>query len=167
MVLLTGCRPIRERTRSPSVTHVSILSIPAPTTLRATVQGFTIQGRLAHSSRRNAFIIFRARVWLGPFTASLTVTAVFAYRRYYTCTAPPDGTLTRWKRALQGAPSSLLASGAAEDLAAQYGLWLLTAIRPNGYIWGGLTSQNRSGTSTFYGYDSQGSVRILANSAGG
>ena len=101
---MTGCRPIRERTRSPSVTHVSILSIPAPSTLRATVQGFTIQGRLAHSSRRNAFIIFRARVWLGPFTASLTVTAVFAYRRYYTCTAPPDGTLTRWKRALQGAP---------------------------------------------------------------
>ncbi len=32
--------------------------------------------------------------------------------------------------------------------------------------WGGLTSQNRSGTSSFYGYDSQGSVRILTNSAG-
>src|SRR5580704_10740517 len=54
----------------------------------------------AHPSRRNAFIIFRARVWLGPFTASLTVTAVFAYRRYYLCTAPPGGTSTRWTRAL-------------------------------------------------------------------
>ncbi len=32
--------------------------------------------------------------------------------------------------------------------------------------WGGLTSQNRSGTSSFYGYDSQGSVCILTNSAG-
>src|SRR5580700_229476 len=108
MVLLTGCRPVRERTRSPSVTHVSIPSIPAPTTLRAAVRGFTFEGRLAHPSRRNAFIIFRARVWLGPFTASLTVTAVSAYRRYYTCTAPPGGTLTRWTRALQGAPASLV-----------------------------------------------------------
>ena len=32
--------------------------------------------------------------------------------------------------------------------------------------WGGLTSQNRNGVSSFYGYDSQGSVRILTNSAG-
>ena len=42
----------------------------------------------------------------------------------------------------------------------------MEAIRPNAYIWGGLTSQNRSGVSSFYGYDSQGSVRILTNSAG-
>jgi hypothetical protein len=42
----------------------------------------------------------------------------------------------------------------------------MEAIRPNAYIWGGLTSQNRSGGSSFYGYDSEGSVRILTNSAG-
>ena len=42
----------------------------------------------------------------------------------------------------------------------------MEAIGPNAYIWGGLTSQNRSGTSSYYGYDSQGSVRILTNSAG-
>ena len=34
------------------------------------------------------------------------------------------------------------------------------------YIWSGLTSQNRSGTSSFYLYDSQGSVRNLVNAAG-
>ena len=34
------------------------------------------------------------------------------------------------------------------------------------YIWGGLASQNRSGTSSFYLYDSQGSVRNLVNPAG-
>ncbi len=34
------------------------------------------------------------------------------------------------------------------------------------YIWGGVASQNRSGTSSFYLYDSQGSVRNLVNSAG-
>ena len=34
------------------------------------------------------------------------------------------------------------------------------------YIWGGLTSQNRSGVSSFYLYDSQGSVRNLASILG-
>jgi len=34
------------------------------------------------------------------------------------------------------------------------------------YIWRGLTSQNRSGVSSFYLYDSQGSVRNLVNAAG-
>jgi len=34
------------------------------------------------------------------------------------------------------------------------------------YIWSGLTSQNRSGVSSFYLYDSQGSVRNLVDAAG-
>ena len=34
------------------------------------------------------------------------------------------------------------------------------------YIRSGLTSQNRSGVSSFYLYDSQGSVRNLVNAAG-
>ncbi len=34
------------------------------------------------------------------------------------------------------------------------------------YIWGGLASQNRSGVSSFYLYDTQGSVRNLVNTAG-
>ncbi len=42
----------------------------------------------------------------------------------------------------------------------------MTAIRPNGYIWSGLNSQNRNGASSFYGYGNLGTVRILTNSAG-
>ena len=40
--------------------------------------------------------------------------------------------------------------------------------RYTGYpgIWGGLASQRRGSTSSFYGYDSQGSTRILVSSAG-
>jgi RHS repeat-associated protein len=33
-------------------------------------------------------------------------------------------------------------------------------------FWGGLTSQNRAGVSSFYGYDSQGSARILTSILG-
>src|SRR5205085_848137 len=32
-------------------------------------------------------------------------------------------------------------------------------------VWGGLSSQRRSGTSSFYGFDPQGNTRALANSA--
>ena len=67
-------RRAAKRTRSPSVTHVSVPIIPTPTTSRGlpcTGLRHLAQARPPVSAESRS-LSFRANVWLGPFTCSLT-----------------------------------------------------------------------------------------------